>query len=246
MNKKQYFCSAKNMDDLSSMELNSNLRALEKEWKNYYAIKERREMTPPIFFHEKAIECCNNEDFLGKSHIEYIYAMLVSWGMHRAGKKGAKMPPYEIFRESILRCRGCIEELQKYRIESISAEELNMILPRLTCLCFSIHATTRSAKIVSSSKTLAHLLPNLVCPIDNRYTLTFFIDDIKGKSEQDIFQYIIKQMWRFYHNIDISYIKLGDTLAHSYPKVFDNLIIEYMQHNVYSKNIKQTKKQKSL
>ena len=76
-------------------------------------------MTPPIFFHEKAIGCCNNEDFLSDSHLEYIYAMLVSWGMHRAGGKGAKMPPFEIFRESILKCRACIDELQKHRIEEM-------------------------------------------------------------------------------------------------------------------------------
>ena len=225
------------------MELNSNLKALEQEWQKYYVIKERREMTPPIFFHEKAIECCNNKDFLSDSHIEYIYAMLVSWGMHRAGGKGAQMPPYEIFKESIIECKECFEKLQNYSIESVSEDELNKILPLLTCLCFSIHATTCSSKIVSSSKTLAHILPNLVCPIDNRYTLAFFITDIKEKSEQEKFQYVIKQMWNFYQEIDISYIKLGDTFAHSYPKVFDNLIIEYMLHNVYSKNIKQTKKQ---
>lgn len=160
--------------------------------------------------------------------------------MHRAGTKGAKMPSYPIFKDSVLRNEKCIRKLKEYKIENISANELEEILPCLTCLCFNIQATTCTSKIVSSSKALAHILPDLVCPIDNRYTLAFFMDEVKGKTEQEKFQYVIKQMWKFYQKIDKSCITLGDIFAHSFPKVFDNLIIAYMQRNVYSKNIKIT------
>lgn len=212
-------------------ELCSNLLKIKDNFEQYHCTKTSLEMVPPIFFHEKAIKLCD-KDFLSDNHIEAIYAVLVAWGMNRAGEKGAKMPPYHIFKESILRNKWCIENLKEYRIEQIECEDkFKEILKCLTCLCFNIQATKCSSKLVSSSKTLAHILPNLVCPIDNLYTLTFFKDGLKKKNEMEKFQYIITQMWLFYKCVKLSKIKVGLSFAHSYPKIFDNLIIEYVKQN---------------
>lgn len=214
----------------------SNFEELKANYCQYLSVEQIREMTPPVFFHEKAIAFCNkkNHGFLTDSHIQAIYAVLVSWGMHRAGKKGAKMPAYNIFKESILRNRHCIEYLRQYKIEKISKKTLDSILPCLTCLCFNVEATTCLSRIVSGSKTLAHILPDLVCPIDNFYTLTFFHEEFGGiKSEEDKFKYIISKMWEFYHNPDIrNRIKTDGVFKHSYPKVFDNLIMSYRQDQI--------------
>ncbi|MBQ3998559.1 MAG: hypothetical protein II644_04400 [Paludibacteraceae bacterium] len=217
----------------------SNFENLKQNYSQYHAIKQNREMTPPVFFHEKAMAFCNkkNKDFLSDDHIQAIYAVLVAWGMHRSGEKGAKMPSYNIFKESILRNKDCIEKLRQYRIETISKETLNSILSCLTCLCFNIDATTRSSRIVSGSKTLAHILPDLVCPIDNLYTLTFFRDEIKkSKNEQEKFQFIITSMWDFFHNVPgTASIPIGGIFEGSYPKIFDNLIVSYRQEQIEKK-----------
>lgn len=225
----------------------SNFDELRKNYCKYLFTKQNRDMTPPVFFHEKAIAFCgkNKKKFLSDEHIQAIYAVLVAWGMNRAGKKGAKMPTYNRFKESILRNRFCIETLKDKSITTISEDDLKKILPCLTCLCFNIEATTRSSRIVSGSKTLAHILPDLVCPIDNRYTLTFFQKEFaKKESEESKFQHIIKKMWEFYQDEEIKKnIQTDGVFAHSLPKIFDNLIISYRQEQIENEltNLKSTK-----
>ena len=180
-----------------------------------------------IYFHQKAIECCNNEDFLTDKHLEYIYATLATWGMD---SQSAKLPPFGVFKKSIIDNKKDINDLRKDRIEKLSADEIETILPKLNDLCFKdkgIKATMGKSKIVSGSKTLAHILPNLICPIDNRYTLTYFKDDTKNLGYEKKFQYIIKSMWKFYQMAEKSKIMIGAPFSLSYPKYFDNLIMYY-------------------
>ena len=42
---------------------------------------------PSLYFHQKALECYEKE-FLSDRHLEYVYATLVAWGMHRMGPGG--------------------------------------------------------------------------------------------------------------------------------------------------------------
>ena len=51
---------------------------------------------PSLYFHQKALECQQTE-FLSNRHIEYVYATLVAWGMHRMGPTGTKMPNFDEF-----------------------------------------------------------------------------------------------------------------------------------------------------
>ena len=66
---------------------------------------------PSIYFHKKALlEQKNN--FLGENHLNMIYAVMPSWGMHRMGNTGAKMVDYNIFKEEILKNKVEIIELK--------------------------------------------------------------------------------------------------------------------------------------
>ena len=187
---------------------------------------------PSLYFHQKALEW-QQKDFLSDKHIEYVYAMLVSWGMHRMGARGAKMPDYETFKESILSQKEKLDNLRYKSIENIKQGEEIAIIKTLSDICFSIKGTTSKSYIVSSSKTLAHILPNLVCPIDRQYTCQFF--EVSNKEpETKIFEEVIKTMWSFYQDPDriqlLSPI-LGKPFNENYPKIFDNLIIEYVKVN---------------
>ncbi len=105
---------------------------------------------PSLYFHKKAIEMARNDLwFLSNRHIEYIYATLASWGMHRMGSRGAKMPYFEKvgneeenhFKESILKYKESFLCLRNYKsIVSVSEEQFNNILPELTKICFKISA----------------------------------------------------------------------------------------------------------
>lgn len=192
---------------------------------------------PSLYFHQKALEY-QKIDFLGDRHIEYIYATLVAWGMHRMGNSGAKMPEYTVFKSSLLKNKSDFENLRPLSIEKIKKDRIETIIEKLTYLCFSIKATTSSSYLVSGSKTLAHILPNLVCPIDREYTCKFFKVYLNTKNEQTIFKKVIWEMWYFYQNS--SHIQklasiLGKPFNETYPKIYDNLII--MCQKNYSSNI---------
>lgn len=189
---------------------------------------------PSIYFHQKALEW-QQRDFLGERHLEYVYAMLASWGMHRMGKTGAKMPNYNDFKESILSVRKELVSWKDLSIEKIDKNAFDELLPHLQDVCFRINASKCDTKLVSSSKTLAHILPNLVCPMDREYTLTFFYGEknLTKTKELKAFNYIMQKMWDFYHEPKTSIIKCEKNKAfcESLPKIFDNMIIAYKIEN---------------
>lgn len=51
---------------------------LQRNVRNYLTSNQKKDLTPPYFFHEQAISLCER-DFLGERHIESIYATLVAW-----------------------------------------------------------------------------------------------------------------------------------------------------------------------
>ncbi|MBO5817450.1 MAG: hypothetical protein J6R26_05855 [Paludibacteraceae bacterium] len=187
---------------------------------------------PALYFHQMAL-AYQATDFLSERHIEYVYATLVAWGMHRMGPTGAKMPNFEVFQKSILDQKATLIELQGKRIEEINADEIDSVIEKLCEICSSIAGSKSQSHLVSGSKTLAHILPNLVCPMDRQYTYRFF--ETKSKdTEIDIFKYVMCSMWKFYQNpIHVKSIKplLGQTFNENFPKIFDNLIIEYIKEN---------------
>jgi len=187
---------------------------------------------PAIYFHQKALEW-QQKKFLGNRHLEYIYATLTAWGMQRPGTRGATMSAFDDFKKSILAVKQPLFEWKDLHIETIDYLRFNEILSDLTNVCFSIKATaSNKTRIVSGSKTLAHILPNLVCPIDKRYTLPFFDAHLGNiKDERKFFEEVMETMWNFYHNPQV--IKsipvplLSTPFFESYPKIFDNLVIAY-------------------
>lgn len=195
---------------------------------------------PSAYFHHKAIEYARNEEeFLEDRHLEYIYATLASWGMHRMGPKGAKMPEFEDFKSSIQAHKPFFDKVKSKTINNISHEEFEEILDKLKTICFGqkpIQATTSVSKLVSSTKTLAHILPDLVPPIDRQYTLKFFYgiknhlinnDDSGRKVFEDVMRYMYKvyskncQFERLASNIK----SLDKCFCGSLPKIFDNVVI---------------------
>jgi hypothetical protein len=132
---------------------------------------------PSVYFHKKVIACIRQNDYEGlfrdEHFIEYIYATLASWGMHRMGPKGSKMRNFEDFKDSIQTNRSTFLELHKFTIEKLTNDDKKVVYPMLELLLDNIDVMQSESKLVGSSKVIHHLLPDLVPPIDREYTLRF-------------------------------------------------------------------------
>lgn len=122
---------------------------------------------PSLHFHLKANGARSAEDI--NAFTEYVYAVLASWGMHRNGSRGSKMCDYADFESSVQKAWAAAQPLDEVVAGNL-AEAHWVILERV----FRTLSVMRSkSHLVAASKVMAHLLPELVAPIDREYTLRF-------------------------------------------------------------------------
>lgn len=163
-------------------------------------------------------------------HLTLIYNTLKAWNM---GSRGAKLQDLNIFKNSITDETNwtVIERLQSKTILDLPTvcEELKSLFDRLDL-------TQTKTKLVTTSKTMHFLLPNLVVPIDNRYTLRFFGIENSGWSaenkrtkESEVFIGLEKAFAEFaiknYKVLKANIHPKG--FSRNIPKVIDNFIIGY-------------------
>jgi hypothetical protein len=179
---------------------------------------------PSLHFHRRALTATAIEK------TEMVYALLVSWGMHRMGG-GPQMNEFEIFSASVAEHLPTIQSLCSKNISDVTIDEFNV----LESVFENLNAMKSSRKIVAFSKILAHYLPNIIAPIDNEYTLRFVFGRPRIPDAWDEFG--------LFRNIHLRLIKKVATHKHflqtssqwlnnpdfpwdtSLPKIIDNLII---------------------
>ena len=122
---------------------------------------------PSLYFHQRCIATLGQG--ISDQRLEYIYATLASWGMHRMGKGGSKMIPFDEFKASVLDSADLIEQLRRAEITGMTPGTWDLLGQLFRRLRVMATGTT----IVGNSKVMAHLLPGLVPPIDRQYTLRY-------------------------------------------------------------------------
>lgn len=122
---------------------------------------------PSLYFHRRALEASSGESFT--KYLEYIYAVLTSWGMHRMGSSGSKMQDFETFRLSVEPLRTSIRAATDFKPEEMTDSEWECLKE----IFMGINVMASGTTIVGNSKVMHHLLPNIVPPIDREYTLWF-------------------------------------------------------------------------
>jgi hypothetical protein len=122
---------------------------------------------PSLYFHLRSLEAAYANDF--EHVVEYLYALLTSWGMHRMGPGGSKMREFEGFKESLKRVWPITLEL-RHKMPSDLEEEDWSNLRKAFC---ELHCMDSGTSLVANSKVMAHLLPKLIPPVDRQYTLKF-------------------------------------------------------------------------
>jgi len=162
--------------------------------------------------------------------INNLWKTLRSWGISR----GAELLLLEEFRTKLLENESRISALEDQRIddESLSVDETG---EKLWELIDEARISTADNPVVSGSKMLHHLLPELMPPIDREYTRPFFM--IRGQ----VFQYnpkeVFLRVWKNFafigRNVDLDrYVNRGKWNT-SITKVMDNAIIGYSKyHNI--------------
>lgn len=122
---------------------------------------------PCLYFHRKALEAATTDSFT--KHVEYIYAVLTSWGMHRMGSGGSKMQDFEKFFLSIEALQPIISVARNFIPGQMSENDWMCLKDVFNGISVMASGTT----IVGNSKVMHHLLPNIIPPIDREYTLWF-------------------------------------------------------------------------
>jgi hypothetical protein len=102
---------------------------------------------------------------------EFVQALqrtLRAWGI---GVRASRLVPADDFAAAL---RAALPRLEDLELLTIDGELPADIADRLWSLISSLGIVENSAKIVAGTKTLHHLLPDLVVPMDRAWTGTFF------------------------------------------------------------------------
>jgi len=197
---------------------------------------------PSVYFHNKVISLVRNSNYSllveDEHFIEYVYATLASWGMHRMGPKGSKMRDFKEFRHSILSTKNLFLELKKYSLAALT-EENREVFGVLERLFKNLRVMQSGSNLVGNSKVIHHLLPDLVPPIDRQYTIRFFYGNLTSKytppflkgEETDLFLDIVEYFRIICKRLNLMENDYDKTKSFntSIPKVIDNAIIGLIQ-----------------
>ena len=134
---------------------------------------------PSLYFHQRSLETRKSKETL--THLEYIYATLASWGMHRMGKGGSKMQRFDTFRKSIELLKDEIAEAQNFDFREMNGHKWAL----LKDIFKGINVMASGTILVGNSKVMHHMLPNVVPPIDREYTLWYLRGNKNIKNDLD-------------------------------------------------------------
>lgn len=197
---------------------------------------------PSLYFHLRAIERQRQHptvrSLLDDSlFLEYVYAVLPAWGMHRMGPQAAKVGDFTEITTGLRETTPALEELWPLRITALSAQEAREAAGIAWEVIARIQVSTSRTQIVAGSKFLHHVLPDLVPPIDRQYTFNFFTGQKMVPSDRaaflDWFPRLADIGSRCREPI-LDALARGGFMATGEAKVIDNAIMGFMQQSLPS------------
>jgi hypothetical protein len=193
-----------------------------------------RLVTPSLYLYKKIVEKHRKHGDLNillqdNEFLELIYITLIAWDMNR---RAAKLVSFEKFKKSIFDNTNLLSELYNYKLGSLSEGDVSIILNKIEKLFVNLNVMKSKSKIVGISKTLHFLLPDLIMPIDRKYTLGFFYGH--NKYDQEITKEFktFKEVFVAFHHIATK-LKLSEADIDNFnwntsiPKLIDNALIGF-------------------
>lgn len=136
--------------------------------------------------------------------------------------RGAKMKYFDQFKSSILANKEHFEQLASAKLEMLSAVMVGEVETRLRQIYNNMHVMESKGRLVSNSKVMHFILPDLIMPMDRKNTLNFFFGTT---NESEVyFLRVFGYSHEIAKKIDLSQF-LDDEWNLSIPKVIDNAII---------------------
>lgn len=156
-----------------------------------------------------------------------IYETLKLWNMDQ---QGAVLETYQTIKKSILDCHEYLVELYDARLNEVTSKWLESAKDSLYLLFRDLKIMKSKRRIVGVSKTMHFLLPDLIMPVDGKYTMNALFGYNKlSKTATTEFNDLFYILSRF-HNIACKFeLSLKDCNQGSWntsvPKLIDNAII---------------------
>ncbi len=182
---------------------------------------------PDLYFYKKTIELRRSKPLTelfeeSDRYIELMYATLTAWDMN---SRGAKMKYFDGFKHSILANKERLIQLSSERLETLQKGRIGEVKTRLEQIYTNLHLMESGGRLVSNSKVMHFILPDLIMPIDRQNTLNFFYGHTNEL--ESYFIRIFGYSHEIAQRIDLRQF-LDDTWNLSVPKVIDNAIISEM------------------
>jgi len=170
-------------------------------------------------------------DICADERIKLIYEMLIAFKMN---SRGARLSEFADFNKSIKKHSDTIESLAKVKLEKVKEADDSFRETIGSLFCNLDGLTQTNSSLVTFSKTMHFLLPDLFMPIDGRYTLRFFYESTPTNQKQCFLQ-VLEQFRQFaqeHHEVLKAQVNKHSHWNRSIPKVIDNIIITYVTENM--------------
>jgi hypothetical protein len=191
---------------------------------------------PSVHFYERTVRMVREASSLRsltKNDVfcDYVYATLTAWGMHRMGERvAAKLTEFPVFRATLCSFLDEVEDLRRTSICELTEQETETVLKRLAVLVATTGITASAAPLVANTKTLHFLLPDLMPPIDRRYTCRFFYGRTQppGGAAQ-VFTHVFASLASLARRHAVAVRKAtGSYICLGHAKALDNAIVGFV------------------
>ncbi len=211
-----------------SNEINNCLKKVEDEYRPNSAANYLYNLILKEHIDNKCINIKN------RCFIDLIWATLDAWNMN---SRSAKLADIEDLKKNLIdntEATEAIESLKKYSIEDLSEknDKSKGIFEQLKTLFNMLKLTDTDTKLVTFSKTMHFLLPNLIVPIDRKYTLKFFELNINNAKDEefDHFTNIESTFGLFASEVNLDdFVSKNSKWCKYKTKIIDNIIIGYVK-----------------
>lgn len=189
---------------------------------------------PSVYFHRRTLDLRDKYALPSGAlddplFVEYLYATLSAWGLHRMGSPSGRLLDFPEFQKRLQACSSEVDSLDHLTIETVDPQVItDNLWPLVERL--GLRPGERPS-IVVASKTLHHLLPRLVPPIDRQYTLAFFQwkHRAASTSQKIVFADVFPRLVHLANAIKPSVKNYESKVFRSYlPKIVDNAIVGFM------------------
>jgi len=147
---------------------------------------------------------------------------LLAWGL---GVRGSVLVPNAEFAQALTAAVPVLERLEDLRIDA--ADLPRDLIDQLWTAIKSLGVVQNKAKIVAGTKTLHHLLPGLVIPMDHVWTGMFFKlhDPEWQESQERTFRRVYAQLMTVAQQVQPQQYVTGHGWRTSQTKILDNALI---------------------